>query len=179
MWTDDVDRVGAEDYLGDLASKPIEEIRAMRDDCRSIEDRVSYLRRIIQGRLDIVAADLRRRTEGGSPIDIGTLVEQLPDILSDKGNTGGGPGRLPSGLIPPDDPDLTVEIDRVAGPDLLGHLADLSDDEVAELARSIGELERRASGSRRELFGRIDALNGELARRYGTGEADVAALLDR
>ena len=178
MWTDDVDRVLAEDYLGDLPSRPINDIRAMRDECRSIEDRVSYLRRIIQGRADIVAADLRRRAEGGSPIDLGTLIEQLPDILSDKGGTG-GPGRLPSGLIPPDDPDLTVEIDQVAGPDFLGHLADLSDDEVAELARSIGELERRASSSRRGLFGRIDALNGELARRYGTGEADVAALLDR
>jgi hypothetical protein len=178
MWTDDVDRVLAEDYLGDLPSKPIDEIRAMRDECRAIEDRVSYLRRIIQGRADIVAADLRRRAEGGSPIDLGTLIEQLPDILSDKGSAG-GPGRLPSGLIPPDDPDLTVEIDRVAGPDLLGHLSDLSDEEVADLARSIGELERRTSGSRRGLFGRIDALNGELARRYGTGEADVAALLDR
>ncbi len=179
MWTDDADLVLADDYLGDLPAKPIADIRAMRDDCRAIEDRVSYLRRIIQGRLDIVGADLRRRAEGGSPIDIGILVEQLPDILSDKGSTGGGPGRLPSGLIPPDDPDLTVEIDRVAGPDLLGDLADLSDDQVADLARSIGDLERGASGSRRALFGRIDALNGELARRYGTGEADVAALLDR
>jgi len=178
MWTDDVDRVLAEDYLGDLPSKPIVGIRAMRDECRLIEDRVSYLRRIVQGRLDIVAADLRRRAEGESPVDLGTLIEQLPDILSDKGSTG-GPGRLPSGLIPPEDPDLTVQIDRVAGPDLLGHLPELSDEEVAELARSIGELERRTSGSRRALFGRIDALNGELARRYGTGEADVAALLDR
>ncbi len=179
MWTDDVDRVLADDWLGDLPSLPIDDIRSMRDEVRGIEDRVSYLRRIIQGRLDIVAADLRRRTEGGSPLDLGALIEQLPDILSDKGGSGGGPGRLPSGLIPPEDADLTTEIDRVAGPDLLGHLADLSDDEVADLARSIGELEKRTSAARRSLFGRIDALNAELARRYGSGEADVAALLDR
>ena len=178
MWTDEVDQVLADDYLGDLPTRPIDDVRALRDDCRAIEDKVSYLRRIIQGRLDIVAADLRRRAEGGSPVDLGTLVEQLPDILSDKRGTA-GPGRLPSGLIPPDDPDLTAEIDRVAGPDTLGDLPDLSDEAVAELARNIGELERRASGSRRALFGRIDVLNGELARRYGTGEADVAALLDR
>ena len=178
MWTDDVDRVMADDWLGDVQSLPIVDIRAMRDEVRNIEDRVSYLRRIIQGRLDIVAADLRRRSEGGSPIDLGTLIEQLPDILSDKGGTG-GPGRLPSGLIPPDDADLTTQIDRVAGPDLLGHLDELSDDDVADLARSIGELEKRTSAARRGLFGRIDALNAELARRYGSGEADVAALLDR
>ena len=178
MWTDDVERVLAEDWMGDLASLPIEDIRAMRDEVRAVEDKVSYLRRIIQGRADIVAADLRRRSEGGSPMDLDTLIEQLPDILSDKGG-GGGPGRLPSGVMAPDDTDLTIEIDRIAGPDELGHLADLSDDAVAELARDIGELEKRTSAARRGLFGRIDALNGELARRYGTGEADVAALLDR
>lgn len=178
MWTDDVERVLAEDWMGDLPSRPIDDIRAMRDEVRAVEDKVSYLRRIIQGRADIVAADLRRRSEGGSPIDLDTLIEQLPGILSDKGSAG-GPGRLPSGLMAPDDTDLTIEIDRVAGPDELGHLADLSDDAVAELARNIGELERRTSAARRGLFGRIDALNGELARRYGTGEADVAALLDR
>lgn len=178
MWTDDVDRVLAEEYLGDLPEKPIDDIRAMRDECRAIEDKVSFLRRMIQGRLDIVSADLRRRADGGSPVDLGTLIEQLPDILGDKGNTG-GPGRLPTGLIQPDDESLTDELDQVAGPDILGHLPELSGQEVAELARRIGELERRVSVSRRGLFSRIDALNGELARRYGTGEADVAALLDR
>src|SRR4028119_2467249 len=113
MWTDDVDRVLADDYLGDLPAKPIDDIRAMRDECRAIEDRVSYLRRMIQGRLDIVAADLRRRADGGSPIDLGTLIEQLPDILSDKGGTG-GPGRLPTGLIQPEGESLTDELDQVA-----------------------------------------------------------------
>jgi hypothetical protein len=179
MWTDDVDRVLADDWMGDVASRPIEDIRAMRDEVRAVEDKVSYLRRIIQGRADIVAADLRRRAEGGSPIDLGTLIEQLPDILSDKGGGPAGPGRLPTGVMAPDDASLTVEIDQVAGPDALGHLADMSDDEVAALARAIGDIERRTSAARRGLFGRIDALNGELARRYGTGEADVAALLDR
>jgi hypothetical protein len=179
MWTDDVDRVLADDYLGDLPGKPIEEIRAMRDECRAIEDKVSYLRRLVQGRLDIVAADLRRRADGGSPVDLGTLIEQLPDILSDKVSGGGGPGRLPSGVLPPDDETLTSDLDRVAGPDVLGHLDELSDEAVTELAGQIGDLERGVSSTRKGLFGRIDALNGELARRYGSGEADVAALLDR
>jgi hypothetical protein len=176
MWTDDVDRVLSDDYLGDLGALPIERVRAMRDECRAVEDNVSYLRRMIQGRLDIVAADLQRRAEGGSPIDLQTLIDQLPGILSDKGSTGGGPGRLPTGLVPPAD-DLTAELDRVAGPDTLGHLAELSDDEVTELTGRIGELEHQVSNARKGLFGRIDALNGELARRYTTGEADIGPLL--
>jgi hypothetical protein len=175
MWRNEVDRVLADDYVGDLAARPIQDVRAMRDETKIVEDTVSYRRRMIQGRLDIVAADLRRRAEGGSPIDVGTLIEQLPDILSDRVQ-GGGTGRLPTGLIPPDE-DVTADLDRVAGPDVLGHLSDLSDDAVAELARTLGELERQVSDARKGLFGRIDALNGELARRYGTGEADASGLL--
>lgn len=178
MWHDDVDRLLGDDYLGDLPGRPIEDIRAMRDETKTVEDTVSYRRRMIQGRLDIVAADLRRRAEGGSPLDLGALVEQLPDILSDKVQ-GGGTGRLPTGLIPPEDDDLTADLDEVAGPDTLGHLADLSDEAVADLARTLGELERGVSDARKGLFGRIDALNGELARRYGTGEADPSGLLTR
>lgn len=175
MWSDDADRVLRDDYLGDLTGRPIEDIRAMRDEVRSIEDNVSYRRRIIQGRLDIVASDLRRRASGGSPSDLGALVEQLPEILSDK-VTAGGTGRLPTGLIPPDD-DVTADVDRVAGPDVLGDLPELTDEDVAELARTIGALEREVSDYRRGLFSRIDALNAELARRYGNGEADPGGLL--
>ena len=175
MWRDEVDRVLREDYLGDLTARPIEEIRSMRMECREIEDKVSYRRRIIQGRLDIVASDLRRRAEGGAPGDLRTLVEQLPDILSDKVR-GSGPGRLPTGLVPPDD-DITADLDRAVGPDTLGDLPEMPDETVSELAHNIGDLEREASDVRRGLFSRIDALNGELARRYGNGEADPGAIL--
>jgi hypothetical protein len=175
MWRDEVDRLVRDDYLGDLSSRSLEDVRALRDECRDTEDKVSYLRRLIQGRLDIVAADLRRRAAGGSPGDLGALVEQLPEILSDKVHAGGS-GRLPSGLVAPDD-DLTEELDRVAGPGVLDRLAELSDDAVADLARAIGQLEREVSEARKGLFGRIDALNGELARRYASGEADPGRLL--
>jgi hypothetical protein len=175
MWREEVDRVLREDYLGDLTARPLEDIRAMRSECRDIEDKVSYRRRIIQGRLDIVAADLRRRAEGGSPGDLRTLVEQLPDILSDKVR-GSGPGRLPTGLSAPDD-DITADLDNAAGPDTLGSIQEMPDEAVADLARTIGDLEREVSDARRGLFGRIDALNGELARRYGNGEADPGSIL--
>ncbi len=176
MWTDDADRVLQDDYLGDLSSRPIEDIRAMRAECRAIEDKASYLRRLVQGRLDIVVAEQRRRSEGGSSTDLPGLVDQLPQILSDKGHPG-GPGRLPSGLVPIDDDELTAGLDRVAGPGVLDRLPDLSDEEVAELARGLGELEREVSARRKALFSRIDALHAELARRYRTGEANVGTVL--
>ena len=176
MWTDDAERVLAPDYLGDVRSRPIEEIRIMRSECRSIEDKVSYLRRMVQGRLDIVSADLRRRAEGGSPGDLASLVDRLAEILSDNVHTP-GPGRLPQSTLPPDDEDLTAELDAIAPAGALDALEDLSDAEVTALAERLGAFERQVSDRRRALFGRIDALGAELTRRYKTGEATVGPVL--
>lgn len=178
MWSDEVERVLAADYLSDLADRPLDEIRAMRDETRAVEDKVSYLRRMVQGRLDIVAADLRRRSEGGPASDLADLVEHLPEILSEKVHAG-GPGRLPSGLIPPDDEFLTTELDRVVPPESLSSLPEHPQEAVAEMARELQALERKVSDARKALFARIDALHGELVRRYGTGEADPGSLLER
>lgn len=176
MWSDEVDRVLGSETDGDLAALPVEELRAQRDECRRVEDKVSYLRRLVQGRLDIVTADVRRREEGGEPSDLPGLVEQLPGILGDRVHAP-GTGRLPSSLMPPDDDELLAELDAVASPGTLDSLASLSDDDVRQLAVRFGELEQRVSERRRDLFARIDALQAELARRYKTGEASVSSVL--
>ena len=176
MWTDDVERALAPDYLGDVATRPIEEIRVMRAECRSIEDKVSYVRRLAQGHLDIVSADLRRRAEGGSPLDLSSMVDRLAEILSDNVR-GPGPGRLPSSAFAPDDDDLTTELDSVAPAGALAALEELSDAEVAALAERLATFEREVSDRRRALFGRIDALGAELTRRYKSGEATVGPVL--
>jgi hypothetical protein len=176
MWTDEVERVLAPDYLGDLTARPLAEIRAMRAECRAVEDKVSYLRRLVQGRLDIVAADLHRRAEGGDPGDLSGLVDRLAEILSDRVHAA-GPGRLPTSVFPPDDDDLTAELDRVAGAGVIESLETLPDDDVAAVAERLQELERSVSDRRKALFGRIDALEAELTRRYKTGEATVTSVL--
>lgn len=178
MWSDEVERVLRSDPGGDLRTISVEEIRAQRDECRRVEDKVSYLRRLVQGRLDIVAADLRRRAEGTDPSEMPSLVDQLPGILGDRGRApGAGPGRLPSSILPPDDDDLLAELDAVASPGTLDSLWSLPDGEVQELAARFTELESRVSERRRALFSRIDALQAELARRYKTGEASVGSVL--
>jgi uncharacterized protein YPO0396 len=178
MWSDEVERVLGPDPVADVSSISVEEIRVQRDECRRVEDKVSYLRRLVQGRLDIVEADLRRRAAGTSPGDMTSLVEQLPGILSDRvRGPGTGPGRLPTSISPPDDDDLLAELDAVASPGALDSLSTLSDDELQALAAAFRELEHRVSQRRRALFARIDALQAELARRYKSGEANVGSVL--
>lgn len=177
MWSDEVDRVLSTDYLGDLEARPIAEVRAMRSELRTVEDKVSYLRRLVQGRLDIVVAERRRRAEGGAPADLSVLIDQLPEILSDKIHAP-GPGRLPAHMVPPDDDALTTELDAIAGPRVVGSLTERSDGELEELSEKLQAFERDVSERRRELFDRIDALTAEVARRYKTGEARAESVLE-
>jgi len=178
MWSDEVERVLGPDPVADLRAISVAEIRLQRDECRRVEDKVSYLRRLVQGRLDIVESDLRRRAAGTDPSDLPSLVDQLPGILSDRvRGPGTGPGRLPSSILPPDDDDLLAELDAVASPGALDSLSSLSDEQVQALADAFRELEHRVSVRRRALFSRIDALQAELARRYKTGEANVGSVL--
>ena len=79
------DRVLRDDYLADLGERPVADIRAMRAECEEAEVGVSFARRILQGHLDIVESELRRRDAGGvaDANSLHDLVERLPEILAD------------------------------------------------------------------------------------------------
>src|SRR3569623_2714268 len=85
-----IDRLLASDYLLGLPRRSIEEIREMRADAEQEETDLSYLRRLLQGRVDILQAErARRRGEGPG----GSLVDALPQILADERVPSHGLGR--------------------------------------------------------------------------------------
>jgi hypothetical protein len=166
--------------LDDLETRPIDEIRTLRADCVAVETGLSYLRRMVQGPLDITRHEQARRREGGTAgeADLGTLIDELPEVLSE-GPRAGGVGRLPQTLEPTTvDPTLQHELDGLLAGASVVHAPDLSDAELAELVERLSQFERKVSERRRALFDRIDALQAELTRRYRTGEASVESLLD-
>jgi len=177
--SDRLDALLAPAYLEGLTSIPIDEVRSRRAECQNVEVSCSYLRRLVQGRLDIVLAELRRRRDGTADGDLHSLIDQLPEILSEHVHAPGN-GRL-SLVMAPGEPDigddLKARVDAVANADVLGGLPTMSDDEVQQLVDRLTELERDVSAQRRALFERIDALQEELVRRYKTGEASVDTLL--
>jgi hypothetical protein len=160
-------------YLDALPARSIEDIRSMRAECQDVETGLSYLRRVVQGRLDIVGAELTRRHEGGDPADVAALVEKLPEILSDHLRAPGN-GRLPTTLGPGrPDPELEASLAAAAVDDI----GTATDERLVEARDALTEVEHAISGRRRALFDRIDALQAELTRRYRTGEASVESLL--
>ena len=173
----DLDHLLDPGYLGDLPSREIEVIRSMRAECQEVETGLSLLRRMVQGRLDIVAVELARRAEGGDPSDISALIARLPEVLADRTHAP-GVGRLPQLMAPGELPaGLVGELDAIDGEAQLSDLPALSDGALRSVIERLEAFEHKVSGQRQQLFDRIDALQAELTRRYKSGEASVDSLL--
>jgi len=163
------------DYLKGVEGRSLEEVRAMRAECQEAETAVSYLRRMAQGRLDIVHAYLGRGEN--DIVDLNSLVEQLPGIISAGPQRPEGPGRLPSQMSPDMDGDFAAELDTVLDAKRIAELPTMERQSLLELAERLSEIESRSSSERRALHERIDKLQAEIVSRYKTGEASVEGLL--
>ena len=173
----DLDALLDPGYLGDVRARPMDEVRKMRAECQQVETGLSMLRRVVQGRLDIVGLELARRAEGGDPADLPDLIARLPEILSDRTHAP-GVGRLPQLMAPGELPaGLEEELDGIVGAGAITDLPSVGDDDLRAIAEALEAFERKVSGQRQALFERIDALQAEITRRYKTGEATVDALL--
>lgn len=173
----ELDRILSGDDWGDLAARSLDDVRSMRATCQAVETGVSYLRRLVQGRLDIVGVELQRRREGGDPGDLATLISRLPEILADHTRAPGS-GRLPQLMAPGEiDPALSAKLDALDEGHDVASLPTLSDEALGELRERLSELEHEVSGVRRQLFDRLDTLQAEITRRYRSGEASVESLL--
>lgn len=169
-------RLLSPDYLEGIHEFSLEKVREMRAECQEAETAVSYLRRIVQGRLDIVHAYLDR--EGDEAITgLDSLVEKLPEIISSGPKRPPGYGRLPSKMSPDLEGDFAAEVDGILGADRIAELETMSRDELLGIAKRLTEIESRSSNERRALHERIDKLQAEIVSRYKTGEASVEGLL--
>ncbi len=164
------------DYTEGLEGLSLDDVRARRADCLEVETALSYVRRLIHGRLDILANE-RVRRDGGEAGDLHSLVEELPSILAERGRVG-GPGRLVQQLGPTEAVDpLIAQLDEMAPAGIVSDPTSVSDDDLRALTERLIELERTVSRQRHELHATIDTLQAEMTRRYRTGEASVDALL--
>ena len=168
-----IDRVLAPGFLDGLRDLSLAEVRELRLEAEQEEVDLSYLRRMIQGRLDILRAELNRRDSSSSA----TLVEGLAAILADEPRSPArGLGR--HSTVEPSRADshrryveaLVADVD-------LSDVSARSTDELAHAMRTLSEEEQAISGKRRQVQTAMDACSAEITRRYRDGEADVDALL--
>jgi hypothetical protein len=164
----------AADYLAGLREASLEEARRLRDEAEQEEVDLSYIRRLIQGRMDIVRAELNRREGPGG----GSLVENLAQVLADEPR-GSAHGLGRHSTIEPSRIDshrryveaLVADVD-------LSDTAARSTDELHHAMRVLSDEEQVVSAKRRLVQSVMDACSAEIARRYRDGEADVSSLLE-
>lgn len=176
----DISALTSSDYLADLTDRPMDDVRSMRSDCQSYENATSFLRRMVQGRLDLVGAELARRRAGAEPLELADLVASLGDVMTGDGPVDGevSYARPPQDLAPADIEDpLSDELEAILPAARLSELPEIDEVELQKLTDDLGGLEDRVSTQRRDLHTVIDALQAEITRRYRTGEASIESLL--
>ncbi|MEU0845564.1 ABC transporter substrate-binding protein [Streptomyces sp. NPDC005962] len=189
---------GAATGTGTMGGLLLAELRALRRSAQRDETDLSYVRRLLHGRIDILRAELRRRREPGAPGRAGTplmgqpgltgqpaspeprepaeLVERLPEILADAPSRHRTSARHVTLGTP-----HSAECERLAE-EMLSEvgLSDLPARTDEELHGAMGRLEgyeQQISRRRQGLQRTADKCSAEIARRYREGEAQVDDLL--
>ena len=166
-----IDKVLGAGFADNLGGLGLTELRGRRREAEQEEADLSYVRRMLQGRMDILRAELSRRAAGGDKI-----VEHLSAVLADTGRSDHGSGRFlrvePSRV---DEHRRLVEqvIADVGVSDVEGR----SDDDLREALGRLETFEHGVSEDRRAVQEVMDALTAEVAARYRSGAANVDDLL--
>jgi hypothetical protein len=158
-----IDRIRRPDFLEGLDTLPLEDLRARRDECLSEREYLSLLRRLVQGRAEILRAEVERR--GGAAHD-GSIVEQLSQILSAEAQ-GPSRGEAVKVGVPEEEMHLARRrVERLVADAGLSDPGALDDARLAEAVDLLLAEEREVSASRSQVLEALDALQDELKRRY-------------
>lgn len=170
-----IDRVLDGAFLDGLAGRALAEVRQLRDEVDQEETDLSYLRRLLQARLDLVSAEIARRADGAAaPTD---MVAFLTSIL---GEGERAPARG-SGRHALSEPSRAGEsrrsVEQLVSDSLLTDLLNISDAVLGGACDVLTRGEAVVSEQRTAVHDVLDAVNAEIARRYRDGEASVDTLL--
>jgi hypothetical protein len=168
-----IDRVLAPDYTDGLATLELTDVRARRNEAAQEETDLSYLRRILHARIDIVHAEQRRRQEGVAR----SVMAELPRILA--GNALGpapGLGRFQT-LEPSRAEAHRRHVEALVSDVDLSDVGARSDEQLVEALAAYSAEERSVSQRRREVQQVMDTINAEIGSRYARGDASVDDLL--
>jgi anti-sigma-K factor RsiG len=166
-----LDEVLSPDFIEGLEKLPLRQLRYKRQLADQEEVEQSFVRRQLQGKLDLLQAELRVRAG-----EAHSLIESLPEVLGDE-RPRPQYGRLPRYFSPGEHPYGRRPGDEFLTDDMLARLDEISDEEIVQFVRGLQDQESRVSTTRRRLHVVIDALQEELTRRYASGEASIDGLL--
>ena len=158
-----IDTVLEPGYLEGLPELELDEVRRRRDTAEDVESQISYYRRLLHGRMDLLDFEQRRRRGEEER----SIIEALPEILA-KGMTLGSEPTLKHIETMPPLPSVTGRrlIDKIMDDGVLANLPELTDDEITEAIDRLQEVESELSVQRHQLHQVIDTIQHEIVSRY-------------
>jgi len=157
-----IDRIRRADFVEGLDALDLDELRERRDECLAEREYLSLLRRLVQGRAEILRAEIERR--GGD--ERGPLVDRLAEILSGDAH---GPSRGEAVRVSIPEEEMLLarrRVERLVADAGLSDPGALSDERLQEAVDLLAREEREVSEARGDVLGALDAVQDELKRRY-------------
>lgn len=157
-----IDRIREPSFVEGIDAMSLEDVRARRDACMAEREYLSLLRRLVQGRAEILKADLASR---GSD-DHRPLVDRLSEILaSDQPTTSRGEAMHVS--LPEEEMLLARRrIERLVADAGISDPTELDQPRLEEAIEVLAREEHEVSTQRADVLRVLDTLQDELKRRY-------------
>jgi hypothetical protein len=162
-----------DEWVSGIGSMSDAELKGLIGDLAGEEREISYGRRILHGKIDLLRAELvnrlRERHNSGSETITDADITRLTDLLTSD--------RWEQELNAVDGDEAPALDKKGSKMDSFPDLGSLTDPELKELIRTLTDEERDISYKRRILHGKIDIIRAELVNRMRTqreeGEATI------
>jgi RsiG-like len=157
---------------GDPAAMSVDELRRRRAELQTMDDAVSYVRRVAHGRADLARDAIGRSSDDGDPTPVYArrdLHGELRDVLSDR--LLGDQARPPRPAEDFSEHPLAVELDELCAANGFSRLDRLTTSELETLVAILDAFEQRVSAQRKVVYDELDVLTDELVVRYRAEQA--------
>ncbi|MGZ4147467.1 MAG: RsiG family protein [Actinomycetota bacterium] len=159
-----IDRIRDAAYTADLGTLGLEDLRQRRDECLAEREYLSLLRRLVQGRAEILRAELDTR---GSGEDRGPLIDRLGEILAGDEPKGAARGEAVRVGVPEEEMLLARRrVERLVADAGISDPGALDDERLVAAVDLLVTEEREVSGRRADVIRVLDVVQDELKRRY-------------
>ena len=161
-----LDRIMEPGFGEELDALSIEDIRSRRDDCLAEREFLSYLRRLLQGRLEIMRAEQLARAEGRGGEER-SLEERLADLFAQETPQGRGRGEALRVELPEEEMMLARRrVERTLQDAAISDPASLDDEALTRAIDQLEREEREVSDIRRTVMDLHDRFQDEVKKRY-------------
>jgi hypothetical protein len=158
------------EFVEGVHDLPLDELRRRRDEALAEREFLSYLRRLLQVREDVLKTERARRQQGGGAEP---LMDRLTRVLAEGPRARGRGEALRMVLSPEDIAEAERRVDEVVGNDLSPRPESLDDQQLERALAGLEREERAVSELRTSIFRVHDQLQEELKRRYQENPSQI------